>query len=83
MLLFDQSTFGNCQSVPNSILETHDLCALMLEFRKECGRNTSMQSLSSVSKEADKGVLLELDHSLRLENGSELLRGRTTWRPRN
>ena len=80
MLLADQSSFGNCQSVPNSILETHDLCALRMDFQKECGRNTLLQSLSAMSKEANEEV--ELEHSLLLENGSVILRGRTTWRPR-
>ncbi|XP_062088563.1 palmitoyl-acyl carrier protein thioesterase, chloroplastic-like [Humulus lupulus] len=68
------------ESAPDSILETQKLCALKLEFRKECGKNSLVQSLSAISREAEG---IELEHTLRLQNGARILRGRTLWMPRN
>ncbi|PON58915.1 hypothetical protein TorRG33x02_289500, partial [Trema orientale] len=58
-------------SAPDSTLETLKLCALKLDL---------LHSLFAVSKET-QGV--ELEHTLRLENGSEILRVRTVWMPKN
>ncbi|XP_030488468.2 palmitoyl-acyl carrier protein thioesterase, chloroplastic [Cannabis sativa] len=69
------------QSAPESILETQKLCSLKLEFRKECGKNSLLHSLSAISKKSDQGF--ELEHTLRLQNGLTILRGRTVWIPRN
>ncbi|KAF4372438.1 hypothetical protein F8388_027111 [Cannabis sativa] len=68
------------QSAPESILETQKLCSLKLEFRKECGKNSLLHSLSAISKKSDQGF--ELEHTLRLQNGLTILRGRTNnWLP--
>lgn len=58
---------------------------MTLEYRRECGRDSVLQSLSAVS--ADIGHLastgnVECQHLLRLEGGSEIVRGRTGWRPK-
>ncbi|GMN37282.1 hypothetical protein TIFTF001_006687 [Ficus carica] len=70
-------------SAPDSIVETHKLRAIRVEFRKECEKKSLLQSLGALASETDDGVL-ELDHTLCLvENGSQILRARTVWMPRN
>ena len=59
---------------------------MTLEYRRECGRDSVLQSLTAVSN-ADVGNLaqsggVECKHLLRLEDGAEIVRGRTEWRPK-
>ncbi|KAJ4958234.1 hypothetical protein NE237_025345 [Protea cynaroides] len=75
------------ESSPSSILESKELYSLTLEYRRECGRDNVIQSLAAVcnddvngSPPVDGGV--ECAHLLRLENGTEVVRGRTQWRPK-
>ncbi|XP_024030484.1 palmitoyl-acyl carrier protein thioesterase, chloroplastic-like isoform X4 [Morus notabilis] len=76
-------------NAPESVVETHKLSAMRLEFRKECGKNSSLQSLCALAREThetetDDDREIEMDHTLRLvENGSQILRARTVWMPRN
>ncbi|XP_061336717.1 palmitoyl-acyl carrier protein thioesterase, chloroplastic-like [Gastrolobium bilobum] len=75
------------ESAPQPILESHELCSMTLEYRRECGRNSVLQSLTDVSG-ADVGNLVnggivECKHLLRLEDGAEIVRGRTGWRPKS
>lgn len=63
-----------------------------LEFRKECGLNSVVQSLSAIAKYGPNQAAqysvqtdqrIELDHTIRLENESNiLLKGRTIWIPK-
>ncbi|KAK7388762.1 hypothetical protein VNO78_23589 [Psophocarpus tetragonolobus] len=74
------------ESAPQPILESHELSAMTLEYRRECGRDSVLDSLTAVSG-ADIGNLahsghVECKHLLRLENGAEIVRGRTEWRPK-
>ncbi|XP_020239237.1 palmitoyl-acyl carrier protein thioesterase, chloroplastic isoform X3 [Cajanus cajan] len=74
------------ESAPQPLLESHELCAMTLEYRRECGRNSVLDSLTDVSG-ADTGNigdggLFECKHLLRLEDGAEIVRGRTGWRPK-
>ena len=60
---------------------------MTLEYRRECGRDSVLQSLTSVSG-ADAGDLahsgeVECKHLLRLEDGAEIVRGRTEWRTKH
>ncbi|XP_054806931.1 palmitoyl-acyl carrier protein thioesterase, chloroplastic-like isoform X1 [Prosopis cineraria] len=75
------------ESAPQRILETHELSAMSLEYRRECGRDSVLESLTAVSG-ADAGELahsgdIECKHYLRLEDGAEIVRGRTEWRPKH
>jgi len=74
------------ESAPQPLLESHELCAMTLEYRRECGRNSVLDSLSDLSG-ADVGNLaddgfFECKHLLRLDDGAEIVRGRTEWRPK-
>ena len=67
------------QSAPRSILESHKLYVMTLEFQKECGRNSMMQSLTAINRAGtnshsteDEGV--KFDHSLpTYEDASQIL----------
>lgn len=59
---------------------------MTLEYRRECGKDSVLQSLTSVY-DAGIGNLaqsgrIECQHLLRLEDGAEIVRGRTKWRPK-
>ncbi|KAK7327626.1 hypothetical protein VNO77_21710 [Canavalia gladiata] len=74
------------ESAPQLLLESHELCAMTLEYRRECGRNSVLESLTDISG-ADVGNLafggfVECKHLLRLEDGAEIVRARTAWRPK-
>jgi len=75
------------ESAPLSILETHELSSMTLEYRRECGRDSVVQSLTTVSSTNFGGLMnsgnVECQHLLRLEDGSEVVRGRTEWKPKN
>ncbi|GKV06516.1 hypothetical protein SLEP1_g18403 [Rubroshorea leprosula] len=59
---------------------------MTLEYRRECGRDSVLQSLTAVSHK-DIGNMgkfgnIECQHLLQLEDGAEIVRGRTEWRPK-
>lgn len=72
------------ESAPISILENHELASMTLEYRRECGRDSVLQSLTAVSDTGDTLIDsgIECKHLLRLECGAEIVRGRTEWRPK-
>ncbi|XP_022158833.1 palmitoyl-acyl carrier protein thioesterase, chloroplastic-like [Momordica charantia] len=74
------------ESAPPPILESHELSSITLEYRRECGKDSVIQSLTAVTG-TDVGTLatagdVECSHLLRFENGAEIVRGRTEWRPK-
>ncbi|KAK2645790.1 hypothetical protein Ddye_020985 [Dipteronia dyeriana] len=74
------------ESAPQAILESHELASLTLEYRRECGKDSVLQSLTAVSGTDVGGLVnsgsVECQHLLRLEEGAEIVRGRTEWRPK-
>ncbi|GAA0138564.1 esterase [Lithospermum erythrorhizon] len=75
------------ESAPSPILETHELASMTLEYRRECRRDSVVQSLTSVTGDgvddlASSGYI-ECQHLVRLESGAEIVKGRTEWRPKN
>ncbi|KAJ0959905.1 hypothetical protein J5N97_000339 [Dioscorea zingiberensis] len=75
------------ESAPISILENHELASMTLEYRRECGRDSVLQSLTAVSTDSGETMVdsrgIECKHLLRLECGAEIVRGRTEWRPKH
>ncbi|XP_023537763.1 palmitoyl-acyl carrier protein thioesterase, chloroplastic-like [Cucurbita pepo subsp. pepo] len=74
------------ESAPPPILESHELSSITLEYRRECARDSVLQSLTAVTG-TDVGTLatagdVACNHLLRFENGAEIVRGRTEWRPK-
>ncbi|URE02139.1 Myristoyl-acyl carrier protein thioesterase [Musa troglodytarum] len=73
------------ESTPISILESHELAGMTLEYRRECGRDSVLQSLTAISNHGSNcspEAGIECQHLLRLESGAEITRGRTEWRPK-
>ncbi|KAF6175256.1 hypothetical protein GIB67_030474 [Kingdonia uniflora] len=74
------------ESAPHSILENHELSGITLEYRKECGRDSKLQSLTAVCGDIANASLgvegVECEHLLRLESGPDIVRGRSKWRPK-
>ncbi|KAF8026813.1 hypothetical protein BT93_F3331 [Corymbia citriodora subsp. variegata] len=74
------------EAIPQSILENHEFHAMTIEYRRECRRDSLLQSLSTRVRDGpghtaeDEGI--EFDHLLLLKNGLEIARARTKWRPR-
>ncbi|XVF26693.1 hypothetical protein REPUB_Repub14bG0040100 [Reevesia pubescens] len=77
------------EGAPSSIMESHQLSSISLEFRKECQKDATLKCLSKYvsnsshhSEDSNEG-LIELEHSLRLHSGLEVARARTMWRPKH
>ncbi|KMZ71625.1 Acyl-ACP Thioesterase (Chloroplastic) [Zostera marina] len=70
------------ESAPVSIPEKHELASMTLEYRRECERDSILQSLTAISTNCNTSAdtVVECQHLLRLESGAEILRGRTEWR---
>ncbi|CAN1215120.1 Palmitoyl-acyl carrier protein thioesterase, chloroplastic [Linum perenne] len=74
------------ESAPVEILESHELSSMTLEYRRECGKDSVLQSLTAVSGTGIGSIGsagdIECQHLLRLEEGAEIVRGRTEWKPK-
>lgn len=59
---------------------------MTLEYRKECNRDSVLDSLTSVlgnePNDLEDSGQVECQHSLRLKDGAEIMKGRTEWRPK-
>ncbi|CAL5438549.1 unnamed protein product [Camellia sinensis] len=83
--ILEQNNAGYCR-VHHCQFWSHELCGMTLEYRRECGRDSVLQSLTTVSgggvgSLVDPGYV-ECQHLLRLEGGAEIVKGRTEWRPK-
>ncbi|GJN29677.1 hypothetical protein PR202_gb17927 [Eleusine coracana subsp. coracana] len=73
------------ESAPISILEKHELASMTLDYRKECGRDSVLQSITTVSDECEDdhpGFNIQCDHLLQLESGADIVKAHTEWRPK-
>ncbi|CAL1400218.1 unnamed protein product [Linum trigynum] len=69
------------EGAPRWILESRELCGMTLEYKKECRIDDGgIQSLSKMVGNSLEGDGVELEHSLCMEDGSEIMRARTSWR---
>ncbi|CAO2840176.1 unnamed protein product [Amaranthus hypochondriacus] len=64
------------EGTSEAVRENYELTAITLEYRRECGRDSVLNSLSASSND----VPHEFHHLLCLENGNEVARARTVWR---
>jgi fatty acyl-ACP thioesterase B len=58
---------------------------MTLEYRKECDRDSVLQSLTNVSGEcvdSSPGSGIQCDHLLQLESGADVVKAHTQWRPK-
>ncbi|KQK19906.1 palmitoyl-acyl carrier protein thioesterase, chloroplastic [Brachypodium distachyon] len=73
------------ESAPISILEKHELASMTLDYRKECGRDSVLQSLTNVTGECTDGSPdsgIQCSHLLQLECGTDIMKAHTKWRPK-
>ncbi|KAB1200134.1 Palmitoyl-acyl carrier protein thioesterase, chloroplastic [Morella rubra] len=74
------------ESAPVKIMESHEVSTMTLEYKRECRKDSVLQLLTAVSRNSvvNLGNLAVIDcqHLLGLEDGEEILRGRTVWRPK-
>ncbi|KAM3212168.1 hypothetical protein ACQJBY_065322 [Aegilops geniculata] len=73
------------ESAPISILENHELASIVLDYKRECGRNSVLQSHTTVHTDcADEPgeTTLHCEHLLSLESGPTIVKARTMWRPK-
>ncbi|GAB2250174.1 hypothetical protein Droror1_Dr00013533 [Drosera rotundifolia] len=75
------------EGTPISMRNSYELCGMAINYRKECGGDDKLESLSRFSPDVvntdGRSKRLQLDHLLRLEDGTEIARAKTTWRPKN
>ncbi|XP_073062555.1 palmitoyl-acyl carrier protein thioesterase, chloroplastic-like [Primulina eburnea] len=74
------------ESTPSTVLETLELARVTLEYRRECTKDSVLESLTSLVENevgdlANSGFI-ECQHLLRLEGGGEIVKARTDWRPK-
>uniref|UniRef100_R4J2L6 Acyl-[acyl-carrier-protein] hydrolase n=1 Tax=Cuphea avigera var. pulcherrima TaxID=83566 RepID=R4J2L6_9MYRT len=70
------------ESMPTEVLETQELCSLALEYRRECGRDSVLESVTAMDP-TKVGGRSQYQHLLRLEDGTDIVKCRTEWRPKN
>ncbi|KAL6654298.1 hypothetical protein ACP70R_007763 [Stipagrostis hirtigluma subsp. patula] len=75
------------ESAPISILEKHELASMTLDYRKECDRDSVLQSLTTVVGDCTTDVkqeaaAIQCDHLLQLESGADIVKSHTEWRPK-
>ncbi|KAG1367625.1 Acyl-[acyl-carrier-protein] hydrolase [Cocos nucifera] len=70
------------ESVPVWMLDGYEVATMSLEYRRECRMDSVVQSLTAVSSDHADGSPIVCQHLLRLEDGTEIVRGQTEWRPK-
>ncbi|KAL4386572.1 hypothetical protein GQ457_09G007580 [Hibiscus cannabinus] len=71
------------EGAPSSIKKSHGLSRVDMEFRKECDSNAMLKCLSKIVGNGNNEGSIEVEHSLRLDSGQEVARGRTLWNPKH
>lgn len=81
------------ESAPQPVVENYELESITLEYRRECMKDSVLQSLTSLLSNGGTGAggnemvdpnnHVDCQHLLRLEGGGgEIVKGRTKWRPK-
>lgn len=59
---------------------------MTLDYRKECGRDSVLQSLTTIAGERADGhagdSTIQCQHLLQLESGADIVKAHTEWRPK-
>ena len=57
---------------------------MTLNYRKQCGRDSVLQSLTAVigDNNDQESVAIQCDHLLQLESGADIVKAHTEWRPK-
>ncbi|RCV43208.1 hypothetical protein SETIT_9G276700v2 [Setaria italica] len=73
------------ESAPISILENHELASIVLDYKRECGRDSVLQSHTTVHTDCNSEsgeTTLHCEHLVSLESGPTMVKARTMWRPK-
>lgn len=80
------------ESAPQQVVEKYELASMTLEYRRECRKDSTLKSLTSVLGGGNGGIAdsnhVDCQHALLFEGGSggaaggEIVKGRTEWRPK-
>ncbi|AQK82404.1 Palmitoyl-acyl carrier protein thioesterase chloroplastic [Zea mays] len=73
------------ESAPITIFENHELASIVLDYKRECVRDSVLQSHTSVHEDCniESGeTTLHCEHVLSLESGPTIVKARTMWRPK-
>ncbi|WCJ40659.1 Palmitoyl-acyl carrier protein thioesterase chloroplastic [Euphorbia peplus] len=74
------------ESVPQSLIENHELLVINLKYLRECNIDNELHSLSNIVTKSDANVknhTIELEHLLCFDKGPEIAGGCTIWKPNN
>ncbi|CAH9066526.1 unnamed protein product [Cuscuta europaea] len=67
------------ESAPLALLESQEIVGMALEYRRECGKDSVVQSCTSLLPNLDN---IQCHHLLRLQTGPEIVNATTHWRPK-
>ncbi|KAJ3691939.1 hypothetical protein LUZ60_012289 [Juncus effusus] len=71
------------ESASMEMLEKHELAEMTLEYRRECNKDSVVQSLTTVYTDGPQdSEFIHCDHKLSLESGPTIVMAHTTWRPK-
>lgn len=72
------------ESVPRKLLEDHELSHITMEYGRECHKDNVLKSLTTVSGGGGfvDSFVIECSHLLKLENGPEIMKARSKWKPK-
>ncbi|KAJ1691229.1 hypothetical protein LUZ63_015384 [Rhynchospora breviuscula] len=75
------------ESAPMAMLEKHELAGMTLEYRRECGKDSVVQSHTTVYSDCTNSAKqdsasIHCEHLLSLESGANIVKARTAWRPK-
>ncbi|KAL6984803.1 Thiolester hydrolase [Sarracenia purpurea var. burkii] len=73
------------ESVPISILASHELSNITVEYKRECGRDNVLKSLTHVLNGGEGGGLVNFDcivceHLLQIVGGADIVKARSKWK---
>ncbi|EES06498.1 hypothetical protein BDA96_04G095500 [Sorghum bicolor] len=73
------------ESAPISIFENHELASIVLDYKRECSKDSVLQSHTTVFTDCTDGLgetTFQCEHLLCLESGHTIVKARTMWRPK-
>ncbi|OAY82927.1 palmitoyl-acyl carrier protein thioesterase, chloroplastic-like isoform X2 [Ananas comosus] len=74
------------ESAPISMLEKHELASITLDYKRECRRDSTLESITTVHSDSADGesaeTSIQCEHLLQLDSGPAIVKARTMWRPK-
>ncbi|KAL7600468.1 hypothetical protein Lser_V15G24081 [Lactuca serriola] len=72
------------ESVPKTIIENYEIDSITLEYYRECTKDHKLQSFTSILKKDNDEIsdfeIVDCQHLLQFESGSNIMKGGTRWR---